>query len=198
MSDMGRGERRTMTEMRSAASSGMGLTAEPTAIHRRALAGPAVSSASSHYTRITLAFIPKRLNVYLRFGRPVASHIADAQNRFAYLPSQATFCRVRWQANEYGTTLWQLTVMQTVAPAERACRVVGLAPGAIVLLQVDRANAVQSVLCLIDAIEAQKIDPASVAATYWQTTHNRLVARREPAPYTRDQHAAYLRRRSLV
>jgi hypothetical protein len=153
---------------------------------------------SGPYTRVALAFIPKRLNVYLRFGAPVALCAVDPQHRCAYLLPRATFCRIWWQGNEYGTTLWQLTVMQAVVPSERARRLVGVAPGAIVLLHVDRANAVQFVLRLIDAIEAQEIDPASVAATYWQTAHNRLAARREPAPYTRDQHAAYLRRRSLV
>lgn len=153
---------------------------------------------TSAITRVTLIFVPRQLNVYLRFGRPVELRVVDEQKRVAYFPPKTVFCRIWWQANEYGTTRWDLSVLRAAVPGEGALGIRGVAPGASVLLHVDKPNRVQLALRRIDAIEEQKIDPTEVAPTYWQTVHNRLAARTDAAVYTREQHAAYLCRRELV
>ena len=153
---------------------------------------------SGPLTRVALVFVPERRNVWLRFGRPARERIIDRQRRVAEFSAGAVFCRVRWEANAYGTVVWEFAVVQAVAPREMLQRIAGIVPGAMLLLHVRTAAKVQAVLRLIDAIEATRIDPADVAPTYWRMVHNRLAARVEVSPYTPDRHAAYLLRRLLA
>jgi hypothetical protein len=153
---------------------------------------------SPSLTRVALVFVPGKRNVWLRFGRPAHETAIDRQRHVAEFSAGAVFCRIRWEANAYGTVAWALAVTQTAAPGETLQRIAGIVPGAMLLLHVRTAAKVQAVLRLIDAIEATRIDPADVAPTYWRMVHNRLAARVEVSPYTPDRHAAYLLRRSLA
>ena len=149
-------------------------------------------------TRVALTFVAERMNVWLRFGRPAGERVIDGQRRVVKFSPGAVFCRIRWEANEYGTTLWQLAILLAVARGERMQRVSGILPGAKFLLLVDGGKQVPAVLRVIDAIETLKIDPADVAPSYWRMVHNRLAARIEAAPYSHARHAAYLVRRSFA
>ncbi len=149
-------------------------------------------------TRVALVFVPEKRNVWLRFGRPAHERIIDRQRRVAEFSAGAVFCRVRWEANAYGTVVWELAVTQAAAPGETLQRIAGIVPGAMLLLHVRTAVKVQAVLRLFDAIEATRIDAADVAPTYWRMVHNRLAARVEVSQYTPDRHAAYLLRRPLA
>src|SRR6202045_4867177 len=131
---------------------------------------------SAQLTRVALVFIPQRINVYLRFGRHKNKWIVDSHRCVAEFCPGEIFCRIRWQANEYGTTVWELSILQAAAPGESVRRVAGVVPGALLLLRVDGPQKVQAVLRLIDAIEAQQIDPSNVAPSYWQVAHNRFAA----------------------
>ena len=153
---------------------------------------------SQSLTRVVLVFVPEKRNVWLRFGRPAHERTIDRQQRVAEFSAGAVFCHIRWEANAYGTIVWQLAVTQAAARGQTLQRIAGIVPGAMLLLHVRAAAKVQAVLRLIDAIEATRIDPADVAPTYWRMVHNRLAARVEVSPYTPDRHAAYLLRRPLA
>ena len=131
-------------------------------------------------------------------GVPTGERVMDGQRRVVKVNPGTVFCRIRWEANAYGTTLWQLAVMQAVARGERMQLVAGILPGSAILLLVDGGKQVPAVLRVIDAIEALKIDPADVAPSYWRMVHNRLAARIEATPYSHARHAAYLVRRSFA
>lgn len=156
-------------------------------------------------TRVSLAYVHQRFNLYLRFGRPVRTLQLDHWRRCAIFNPSAIFCRVRWQANDHGTTLWQLMVLQAGTPLDTLQRLPGVRPGARVLLHVEGELKVRTVLQQIDAIEAQGIDACTVAAAYWGTLGNRLAAwtagpsatpLQLPA-YGADRHAAALATRDL-
>jgi len=51
---------------------------------------------------------------------------------------------------------------------------------------------------LLRSRQALGIDPADVAPEYWRHLHNRIAAGHEPRAYTREQHAAWLKRRSVT
>ena len=153
---------------------------------------------SKALTRVSLIFVEQRMNVYLRFGRPQCVQRIDPQHSLASFQPGAVFCRIWWEANEYGTARWELMVLQAGTPRQRLQRVVGVAPGATVLLQVHGPKKVPVALQLIDAIEAQQIHCADVASSYWQTIHNRLAGRTEAAVYTAEQHAAHLLAATLL
>jgi hypothetical protein len=148
-------------------------------------------------TRVLLAYVEQRLNLYLRFGAPLHSLRLDRGRSVATFAPGATFCRIRWEANDYGTTRWQLLVLQASLSGEAMQRITGVRPGARILLQADGDNQVLAVLGQIDAIEALGLDPTQVAPNYWHTLGNRLRARMPLPVYSREQHAAWLVGRAL-
>lgn len=143
-------------------------------------------------TRVSLAFVERRINLYLRFGHPVRELRLDRWRRCAVFLPAAMFCRVRWESNDYGTTRWQLMVLQACTPLDAVQRIAGIQPGARLLLCAEDERQVQSVLPQIDAIEAMGIDPAAVSPAYWRMLGNRLSARLPLPAYTAERHAAYL------
>ena len=155
---------------------------------------PVLSSVTNDtpLTRVSLAFVAHRINLYLRFGHPVRELRLDRWRRYAVFLPTAMFCRVRWESNDYGTTRWQLMVLQACTPLDDVQRIAGVQPGARLLLHAEGGQQVQSVLPKIDAIEALGIDPVAVSPAYWRTLGNRLSARLPIPVYTVERHAAYL------
>lgn len=156
-------------------------------------------------TRVSLAYVHQRFNLYLRFGQPERTLQLDHWRRCAVFNPSAIFCRVRWQANDHGTTLWQLMVLQAGTPLDTLQRLPGVRPGARILLHVEGELKVRTVLQQIDSIEAQGIDVCTVPAAYWGTLGNRLaawtsgpsVAPLQLPAFSADRHAAALAARDL-
>ncbi|MBP3982556.1 DUF2840 domain-containing protein [Acidovorax sp. JG5] len=147
--------------------------------------------------QVSLAFVELRVNVWLRFGKPVRETVLNRWRRVAVFEPGAVCCRVKWIANDYGTALWQLMVLQAPMPLDGGQRVAGVVPGARILLLAEGELQVKAVLAVTDAIEQLGIDPCTVAVTYWRTVGNRLAAR-EPLPeYTFERHAARMARGAL-
>lgn len=149
-------------------------------------------SASAPLTRVALAYIEPRFKLYLRFGEPARTHQLDRWRRCAVFLPGAMFCRIRWQANDYGTIRWQLMVMQACTSLDAAQRIPGVQPGARLLLHAEGENQVRAVLECIDAIEALGIAPVGASPAYWRTLANRLAARLPLPEYTAERHAAWL------
>lgn len=148
-------------------------------------------------TRVSLAYIEPRFKLYLRFGEPARTLQLDRWRRCAVFLPRAMFCRVRWQANDYGTIRWQLMVMQAGTPLGALQRIPGVRPGARLLLHAEGENSVRAVLERIDGIEALGIAPTDVSPAYWRTLANRLAARLPLPEYSIERHAAWLAGRTL-
>ena len=161
------------------------------------LAALAAQPASKPLTRVALAYVDQRIDIYLRFGEPAHIIRFDRWRRCAVFLPNAVFCRIRWQSNDYGTIRWQLMVMQTCTPLDDAQRIPGVQPGARLLLHAEGENQVRAVLERIDAIEALGIASAAVSPAYWRTLANRLAARLPLPEYTAERHAACLAGRAL-
>ena len=161
------------------------------------LAALAAQPASTPLTRVALAYVDQRIDIYLRFGEPAHIIRFDRWRRCAVFLPNAVFCRIRWQSNDYGTIRWQLMVMQTCTPLDGAQRIPGVLPGARLLLHAEGENQVRAVLERIDAIEALVIASAAVSPAYWRTLANRLAARLPLPEYTAERHAACLAGRAL-
>ena len=140
-------------------------------------------------TRVTILFLPERVNDRVRFGAPAAERIIDRRCRVDLFEPGAVFGYVQWRANRYGTEHWRLWVLRAVRPGERAETVPGIAPAAQIWLSVGGVTKVTRALALIDAIEAKALDPASLPESYWRTAHNRIAAGLEPRVYASIEHA---------
>lgn len=147
--------------------------------------------------RVSLAFVERRVNIWLRFGRPVHETTLDRWRRVATFEPGAVCCRVKWIGNDYGTALWHLMVLQAPAPLDGMQRIGGVVPGACILLRAVGEDHVKAVLAVVDGIEQSGIDPCAVASSYWHTVGNRLAARQPLPDYTRDRHAAHMARKAL-
>ncbi|NKI70246.1 DUF2840 domain-containing protein [Collimonas pratensis] len=148
-------------------------------------------------TRVALAYVDRRINLYLRFGNPARTIQLDRWRRSAVFLPASVFCRIRWESNDYGTTRWQLMVMQACTPLDSVQRIPGIQPGARLLLHAEGERQVQAVLSLIDAIEALGIASIDVSPAYWRTLGNRLSAHLSLPEYTAERHAAWLAGREL-
>ncbi|HGO9504185.1 TPA: DUF2840 domain-containing protein [Pseudomonas aeruginosa] len=157
-----------------------------------ALSALAGQAGNVPLTRVSLAHLQYRFKLYLRFGEPARTLRLDDWRRCAVFLPGAMLCRIRWQANDYGTVRWQLMVMQTCTPLDAAQRIPGVQPGARLLLHTEGDANVRAVLERIDGIEAQGIAAIDVSPTYWCTLGNRLAARLALPEYTGERHAAWL------
>jgi hypothetical protein len=153
---------------------------------------------ATQLTRVSLAYMKQRIKLYLRFGEPVRISRLDHWRRVAVFLPGASFCRIRWQSNDYGTTCLQLMVLQACTPLDALQRIPGVLPGACSLLHAEGELSVRTVLARIDAIEALGIAPSAVSPAYWRTLGNRLAARQPLPAYTAERHAAWLAGRDLA
>ena len=180
----------------------MNTNTEDQPITGTATSPPSLSTLASQVgdaplTRVALAYVNKRINLYLRFGNPACTIQLDRWRRSAVFLPTSIFCRVRWESNDYGTTRWQLLVMQACTPLDAVQRIPGIQPGARILLHAEGEQQVKAVLPLIDAIEALGITPIDVSPAYWRTLGNRLAAHLPMPEYTAERHAAWLAGREL-
>ncbi len=176
------------------------MTAQPSGTTN--VSSPSLHARAGHVgnmplTRVALAFVNQRINLYLRFGEPARTLQLDRWRRCAVFLPASMFCRIRWESNHYGTIRWQLMVMQACTPLDTVQRIPGVQPGARLLLHVEGEQKVRAVLAKIDAIEALGIAAIDVSPAYWRTLGNRLAAGLALTDYTAERHAAWLAGRAL-
>ncbi len=164
----------------------------PTAAPLPALSTLAGQAGNVPLTRVSLAYLEHRFKLYLRFGEPARTLQLDRWRRCAVFLPNAVLCRIRWQANDYGTIRWQIMVMQACTPLDAAQRIPGVRPGARLLLHAEGDANVRAVLERIDGIEALGIAPETISPAYWRTLGNRLAARLALPEYSAERHAAWL------
>ncbi len=149
-------------------------------------------------THVELTWIEKMIEHWLRFGRRAEEKILDRRRSVSSFAPGSIFAFVRWASNDYGTIVSRLDIVRAVEPGARYQTLPFVRPGGEILLRVDGWPKVERVLQAIDAIEALDIDPADAAPEHWRHLHNRLAAGHAPRAYTRAQHAAWLKRRSVT
>jgi hypothetical protein len=149
-------------------------------------------------THVELTWIEKKIEFRIRFGRRAADKILDRRRRIASFAPDSIFCFVRWASNDYGTVISRMDIVRTVGAGERYQTLPFVRPGGEILLRVDAWPRVERALQAIDAIEAIGVDPADASPDYWRHLHNRLAVGDEPRAYTREQHDAWLKRRSVA
>ena len=149
-------------------------------------------------THVELTWIEKKIEHWLRFGRRAEEKILDRRRSIVSFTPNCIFAFVRWASNDYGTIISRMDIVRAVEAGARFQTLPFVRPGGEILLRVDSWPKVERVLRAIDAIEALGIEPADVAPEYWRHLHNRLAAGHEPRAYTREQHAAWLKRRSVT
>ncbi|WP_052631153.1 DUF2840 domain-containing protein [Pseudoxanthomonas suwonensis] len=158
---------------------------------------PQALSSDAPLTRVALVHVPRLFVVSLRFGRPVRELALDGTRRIAAFLPGARFARLRWEADDWGPSRWQLLVLQAGTLREPLQRIHGIDPGVGVLLRAEGPREVRAVLPKIDAIASLGIDPADAAPAYWRLLGERLAARHPLPDYTAARHAVWQSGRTL-
>ncbi|NSZ48743.1 DUF2840 domain-containing protein [Agrobacterium vitis] len=146
-------------------------------------------------TLVELTWIEKRIENWIRFGRESYEQKLDRRRRLVGFSPETIFCLVRWAANEHGTIISRVDIVRAVDCGEPYQTLPYVRPGGEILLRIAGWPKVECVLQIIDAIEAQAIDPADVSPDHWRHVHNRLTASHEPRAYSASRHKAFLMRR---
>lgn len=163
---------------------------------RQASRAPSSPRATpAQLTHVELIWREKQIEHWIRFGRDVGERILDRRRRILSFPAGAVFAFVRWAANDFGTVVSRIDIVRAVSMEEPYQTLPFVRPGGDILLKANGWPSVETVLILIDAIEALGIDPADAAPDYWRHVHNRLAVADTPRRYTREQHRAWLLRR---
>lgn len=165
----------------------------------RALAAPAPQAQSSdHLTRVELVWVENRIEHWIRFGRTVHEQILDRSRSVVSFLPDSIFAFVRWRSNDYGTLVSRIDIVRAVHSGEAYQTLPFVQPGGDCLLRIENWSKVGCVLRVIDAIERLGIEPEAASPEHWRHVHNRLIAGEAPRPYTRAQHAAWLKRRRIA
>jgi hypothetical protein len=149
-------------------------------------------------TYVELTWREKRIEHWLRFGRPAHDQRLDRHRRRASFAPGSVFAFVRWAANDFGTIISRIDIVLTVDHGEAYQTLPFVRPGGDILLRVKDWPKVERVLKAIDAVEALGVDPAEAATDHWRHVHNHIGAGLEPSAYTAAQHRAWLKRRGIA
>ncbi|OCC05396.1 glycosidase [Labrys sp. WJW] len=148
-------------------------------------------------THVELTWIEKRMENWIRFGKPAQEQLIDQQRRVLSFRPGSIFAFLRWAANDYGTILSRIDIVRAIEPGQAYQTPPFVRPGGDILLTVESWPKVERVLLHIDAIERLGIDPSEVAPDHWRHVHNRMNAGLSPRPYTIGRHQAWLKRREI-
>lgn len=160
--------------------------------------GPAQGhGAGQLHTSVELTWLEARLVHWIRFGHHCGETILDRERRILRFAPHNVFGFVRWESNDFGTTVSRIDIVRAVDRGESYQTLPCVHPGGEILLRIGGWPKVERVLQQIDAMEALGINPADVAPDHWRQLHNRLIAGEPPRPYGREQHLAWLLRRRI-
>ena len=152
---------------------------------------------SQFYTRVHLHFGRKMFNYYIRFGECVFREEFTKREAYEYFPTGKIFCYIRWDRGDFGTKNWQVFVLRAGDENTIMHSLIGIEPGAEVLLDISGRERVYRFFTATDQIERLKINCADVAPWYWIQTNSRLNSALDPLVYTQKKHETWLLEREV-
>ena len=154
-------------------------------------------TAPDTLTEVDLIWFEKRIEHWIRFGRPVAEQILDRRRRSLSFAPDSLFAYVRWASNDYGTAVSRIDIVRAVAPGDAFSTIPFVRPGGQILLRLSGWPKVEQTLQAIDAVERAGVDPADACPDHWRHLQLRVAAGQAARPYTRERHRAWALRRRL-
>ena len=148
-------------------------------------------------THIELIWHERQIEHWIRFGRDVAEKILDRRRRVLSFAPDSIVAYVRWASGDFGTIVSRIDIFRTVRRSEAFSTIPYVRPGGDILLRVSGWPKVERVLQAIEAAEQIGIHAADACPDHWQHVHNRLAAGEAPRPYSREQHRAWMLRRTI-
>ena len=148
-------------------------------------------------TDIELIWHERQIEHWIRFGRDVAEKILDPPRRILSFAPDSIVAYVRWASGDFGTIVSRIDILRTVRRGEAFSTVPYVRPGGDILLRIAGWPKVERVLQAIDVVEQIGINAADACPDYWRHVHNRLIAGEALRTYSREQHRAWMLRRTI-
>lgn len=154
----------------------------------------------NNLTRIKTINIENHIKHYVRFGRPVFTEKTSINQTNEYYRPNQLIGYAQWQAGEYGSRIWRFTIFKTVNPTreKHLHSIEGIRPGMRVILDLEGAVKVRSLLKVINQIEVTGIHPAEVSPAYYGYIHQRIMVKQPLHSYTREQHQSFLKEQEWI
>jgi hypothetical protein len=152
------------------------------------------SGADASLTEVRLTWIEGRCEHMLRFGRVADDRTVGEDSRIVSFRPGAVFALVRRISSDFGPTCCSLSVVQAAETGQISAPVASVIAGGERLLHVEDLAHISQVLEMVDAMEADGIDPCDASPDHWRDVAARLNDGRQIRPYTRARHAAWLQR----
>lgn len=132
----------------------------------------------SRLTLVESAFCAGKFNYRVLFGTPKMIKSQDRQDYkrvYHYFAPGQIFALDLWRCNEYGTTEWEVYILQAARPQEIIVPVPQVSPGAKVLLEAHGKRQAQAALKELAEIQ-KRVDPSTLPAGRYLLTDFRLKA----------------------
>ena len=152
------------------------------------------NGADASLTEVRLTWIEGRCEHMLRFGRVADDRTDSEASRIVSFRPGAVFALVRRISSDFGPTCCSLSVVQAAKAGQISAPIASVIVGGERLLHVENLTHVSQVLEMVDAMEADGIDPCDASPDHWRDVAARLNGGRQIRPYTRARHAAWLQR----
>lgn len=152
------------------------------------------SGADASLSEVRLTWIEGRCEHMLRFGRVADDRNVGEVSRIVSFRPGAVFALVRRISSDFGPTCCSLSVVQAAKAGQISAPIASVIVGGERLLHVENLAHVSQVLEMVDAMEADGIDPCDASPDHWRDVAARLNDGRQIRPYTRARHAAWLQR----
>ncbi|MBL4801575.1 MAG: DUF2840 domain-containing protein [Emcibacter sp.] len=149
----------------------------------------------NNLTRIQTISVKNCIKYYVRFGRPVFIKELSSDQTYEYYKPDQLVCYVQWQAGEYGSRIWRVTIFKTVnfTYESQIQSIQGIRPGVQIILDLEGAMRVRPALKTIDQIEAIGLHPTDISPAYYGHLHQRIMAKQPAHPYGEEQHQSFLK-----
>ncbi len=151
--------------------------------------------SAASLTSLQLTWIAGRCEHSLRFGRVVHEQPVSQHSRMVAFRPGTVFALVRRISSDFGMTFASMSVVRAAGHGEACTPLPCVQPGGDILLHIETWPRVVRVLAIVDAMEADGIDPCDASHDHWRDVAARLNDGRQLRPYTRARHAAWLQRR---
>lgn len=148
----------------------------------------------NNLTRIHTINVKNRISRYVRFGRPVFTKNISTYQAYEYYKPDQLVGYAQWQAGEYGSRIWRITIFKTVNSTHESQiqSIEDIRPGVQIILDLEGAMNVRPILKIIDQIEAIGLHPADISPAYYGHLHQRIMVKQPLHTYGEEQHQSYL------
>ena len=145
-------------------------------------------------THVELVLRPRKIEQWLRFGKPSKITKIDKKRQVASFKPYKTFAFVRFASNGEDRLIHRLDIVKTAMHDDDYQTLPFVRPGGFILLSVNTVHKVDQALRIIDLIETGGVPLPEVQSAYWCHLHCSLLGDRELPIYTFEKHQAWLTR----